>query len=152
MSLFRKPGTTSYLLERWQDRQWGRVLPCSQHSFKVFIPSILGTNPSQLCDSEDGKSSQVAYGNNPEVQMTVWAADLAAFPRRSVFIIYSMWSCSQTGLNWGSCLLSSRCRVKTAATFILLMVQQLGRTPVGSIISVSLDVSRDDSGLALGVI
>lgn len=58
------------------------MLPCLQLSFRVFIHSFLGTNPSQLRGSEDGKSNQVAYGNNPKVRVKVWAADLAASPER----------------------------------------------------------------------
>lgn len=58
-----------------------------------------------------------------------------------------MWSFSLAGLNGNSCLCSSACRVKTTATFILLMIQQLSQRSVGSIISVSLGVDWDDSGL-----
>lgn len=58
----------------------GGVGSCPDHSSALgssYVPSW--DQPiSALC--EDGKSNQVAYGNNLKVQVKVWAADLAASP------------------------------------------------------------------------
>lgn len=58
-----------------------------------------------------------------------------------------MWSFSLAGLSGDSWFCSSGCWVQTTATFILLTTQQPSQRSVGSIISVSLGVSWDDSGL-----